>query len=632
MCGICGIFNYRSGQPVDHLLVQAMADSIAHRGPDDEGFHMDGPVGLGMRRLSIIDLARGHQPMSNEDGTVWIVFNGEIYNFQELRQELESRGHVFRTRSDTETVVHSYEEWGLEAFLRLNGMYGFALWDSLRQELVLARDPFGIKPVYYADRGGRIAFGSEIKAILADETVQRAVDLETLDYLLTFSFVPSPHTMFQGIRKLPPGSLLRVTRTGLVSERFYKPSAGLRHKSEKEWLEELSGGIEAAIRRQMIADVPVGVMLSGGVDSATVATLMQRHAGYPVQSFTIGFSGSFDQNELSAARRSAELIGTEHHEAVISAEEYAGFLPRSLWYLEEPVATPSALAFYWICRLAREHVKVVLTGQGADEPFAGYGRHLAEYHGGWYRRMPHAIRTGVVAPLVELLPRNEQLKRGVRSLGTSEPVERLTRVYTIFDTDLKRRLYRTGLNDDHFSDAMEAVRGWQRDVQQLDGLSQMLYVDARLSLPDNLLMYGDKMSMACSLEARVPFLDLELMALVESLPPQFKIRGRTQKYLLKRAVRNWVPEEIIGRKKIGFATPVDQWFAGELRGFIGEQLLASNSACCHYFEPAEIRQMIADHERQRHDYKRHLFSLLTFELWHNQFMCRSGIPSHSSAI
>jgi asparagine synthase (glutamine-hydrolysing) len=623
MCGICGFYNYKSSEPADETLVRAMAASIVHRGPDDEGYYIEGAVGLGMRRLSIIDLTGGHQPMCNEDGTVWIVFNGEIYNFQDLRRELEARGHVFRTRSDTETVIHAYEEWGLAALPKLNGMFGFALWDSHHQELILARDPFGIKPVYYSDHGGRLLFGSEIKAILTDPTMPRMVDLAALDDFLTFTFVPSPRTLFKEVEKLPPGTVLRVTRTGLQQQRFHSHNPELQFRSEVEWLEALRAGIEAAIHRQMVADVPVGAMLSGGVDSTTVATLMRRFAGHPIHTFTVGFTGEFAQNELDAARHSAELIGSEHHEAIISAEEYAEFLPRSLWYLEEPIATASALAFYWICRLAREHVKVVLTGQGADEPFAGYGRHLGEYYGSWYRRLPAVVRRGVISPLVERLPRNEQLKRAVRSLSISDPLERLTQVYTIFDSELKRKLYRSGLMNGHAHPATAAVQGWQRDVRHLDGLSQMLHVDARFSLPDNLLMYGDKMSMAVSLEARVPFLDLELMALVESLPPSFKIRGLTQKYLLKRAVAAWIPPEIVRRKKIGFTTPVDRWFSHELHQYIGDQLLSADSACYHYFEPAAIQRLIADHESRRHDYKRHLFSLLTFELWHKQFISNS---------
>jgi asparagine synthase (glutamine-hydrolysing) len=620
MCGICGIYNYRYRLSADETLLRSMVTQIIHRGPDDDGFYVSGAVGLGMRRLSIIDLEGGHQPMCNEDGSIWIVFNGEIYNFPELRRELQAKGHIFRTRSDTETVVHAYEEWGLAAFSKLNGMFGFALWDSRRQELILARDPFGIKPLYYTDTNGRLLFASEIKAILADPTVQKYVDEQALDEFLTLTFVPSPRTLFAGIQKIPPGYVVRVTPAGPFVERFYTLIPGQQFRSEAEWLEALRTTLEAAVQRQMVADVPVGMMLSGGVDSAAVAMLMQRLAGQPIHTFTVGFSGQFNQNELVAARRSAELIGSQHHEAVISADEYAEFLPRSLWYLEEPIATTSALAFYWICRLARQHVKVVLTGQGADEPFAGYGRHFGEYYGGWYRKLPAFVQDKIITAFVDCLPRNEQLKRAVHSLGIQNPLERLTQIYSIFDTGMKRRLYLPGFADLAKYSIRESIRLWQQDVQNLDGLSQILYVDARFSLPDNLLLYGDKMSMAASLEARVPFLDLELMALVEGIPPHLKIHGRTQKYLLKRAVTAWVPQEIIQRKKIGFATPVDQWFGGKLRSYVGEHLLASNSACRHYFEPLTIKRLISDHESKRHDHKRQLFSLLTFELWYKQFM------------
>lgn len=625
MCGIAGLYNYRDSEPVNELFLKSMSAQIKHRGPDDDGFYIDGILGLGMRRLSIIDIEGGHQPLSNEDGSIWIVFNGEIYNFPDLRRELQSKGHTFRTRSDTETVVHAYEEWGLAAFSKLNGMFGFALWDSRSRELLLARDPFGIKPLYYTDQNGRLLFGSEIKAILADPTIPREVDAAALDEFLTLTFVSSPNTLFSNIHKLPPGHLLRVTPTGIALQRFYFSPPVLQHRSETQWLEALQAGIESAVQRQMISDVPVGVMLSGGMDSAIVATLMRRFAGKPIHSFTVGFEGNFDQNELVAARRSAELTGTEHHEVVISADEYAQFLPRSVWYLEEPIATTSTLAFYWICRLASQHVKVVLTGQGADEPFAGYGRHFGEYYGSWYRQLPSALRKYILTPFIDQLLRNEQLKRAVHSLDITDPLARMTQIYTIFDSDLKKHLYRNGLSDIAGSDVGESISLWQNDVQGLDGLSQMLYVDARFSLPDNLLMYGDKMSMASSLEARVPFLDLELMALVESMRPEMKIRGCAQKYLLKRAAVAWVSPEISKRKKIGFATPLDQWFRGDLRTYIGDQLLAANSACCHYFEPKVIESMITDHESHRHDYKRHLFALLTFELWHKQFISSSSV-------
>ena len=620
MCGICGIYNFRNSEPAEKQLIQLMAKQIIHRGPDDEGYYVKGSIGLGMRRLSIIDIAGGHQPMCNETGTIWIVLNGEIYNFKELRRELEVRNHVFQTRSDTETIIHAYEEWGLDAIAKLNGLFGFALWDSSKQELILARDVFGIKPLYYKEHNGRFLFGSEIKAILADPAVERNVDLASLNDFLTFSFVPSPYTLFSGINKLPPGHVLLVTTDGVILKRFSNKLGDLQVKSENEWLVALRAEIEAAVHRQMVADVPVGVLLSGGVDSATIATLMQQFSGQPIHTFTVGFAGKFEQNELAAARRSADLIGSQHHEAVITADEYARFLPNSLWYLEEPVATASTLAFYWICKLAREHVKVVLTGQGADEPFSGYWRHLGEYYGSWYRGIPSSIRQYAIMPLIESLHRNERLKRAVRSLGIPDPVERLAQVYTIFDGDLRRRLYPNGLPNSDYRQATEFVKYWQNEVKQLDGLSQMTYVDARFSLPDNLLMYGDKMSMAVSLEARVPFLDLDLMRLVESMPPQLKIRGWTQKYILKRAMTAWISPEIIQRKKIGFLTPVDQWFRRDLRKYIRDRLLTPGSACSYYFNSAVINSLITDHENGRHDNKRQLFSLLTFELWYEQFI------------
>lgn len=620
MCGIAGCYNFQNDRPIDRQLLQAMTASIKHRGPDDDGFYIEDNLGLGMRRLSIIDVVGGHQPIGNEDGSVWIVFNGEIYNFPDLRRELLAKGHLFRTRSDTETVVHAYEEWGTASFAKLNGMFGFALWDSHTRELFLARDPFGVKPLYYAEHDGRLLFGSEIKALLADADIPREVNPAALDEFLTLTFVPSPNTLFAGIKKLPPGHFLRIAPDGSSLQRFYFSHLVHEKKTEAEWLELLKSGVESAIQRQMISDVPVGVMLSGGMDSAVVATLMRRFSGNPVQSFTVGFEGDFDQNELAAARRSAEIIGTEHHEIVVSSSQYAEFLPLSLWHLEEPIATTSALAFYWICRLASRHVKVVLTGQGADEPFAGYGRHFGEYYGGWYRQIPYFLRRHLFTSVVDLLPRNEQLKRAVHSLDITDPLARMTQVYTIFDFNLKKRLYRNGLADATQSDVCQSAALWQNDARELDGFSQMLYVDARFSLPDNLLMYGDKMAMAASLEARVPFLDLELMALVESMPPQMKIRGRVQKYLLKRAAPAWIPREIIRRKKIGFATPMDQWFGGELRNYIGDQLLATDSACRQYFEPATIESMIVAHEKRHNDYKRHLFSLLTFELWHKRFI------------
>ena len=644
MCGVCGVYSYGTGEPADERLVRAMTASIVHRGPDDDGFHFDGALGLGMRRLSIIDLEGGAQPIANEDGSIQVIFNGEIYNYRELRGELEAHGHTFKTRSDTETVVHAYEQWGLDGLARLNGMYGLALWDARQRSLVLARDPFGIKPLYYRDDGRTLLFGSEVRAILCHPAAPREVDPAALDEYLTLTFVPAPRTAFAGISKLLPGHALVCGPDGAKLHRFYRVvPRPLTGRSEAELVAELQERIEAAVKRQMVADVPVGAMLSGGVDSSTVATIMTEAAGGPIKTFTVGFAGEFTGNELAPARAMARRLGSEHHEVVISADEYAEFLPRSIWRLEEPVATSSTLALYKVSELARRHVKVVLTGQGADEPFAGYPRYLGERYGALYRLLPAAVREGVVAPLAERLPRNEQLKRAVRSLGTAEPLERFRRIYTIVDEPLKRRLYGqpagTATGNGQRATGVGTLAGgngnghdpihlWQADVAGMDSLSQMLYVDARLSLADNLLLYGDKMSMAVSLEARVPFLDLELMAFVESIPPRFKIKGRTQKHILKQAVARWLPPEVIARKKIGFATPVDQWFRGDLRATVEDRLLAPGSACRTYFDAAVLREMIDDHRRGRHDYKRALFSLLTFEIWHETFIkpARWGSP------
>ena len=617
MCGICGIYHYRTGQPADPSILAKMVSTMIHRGPDDSGQHVDGSAGIGMRRLSIIDLAGGAQPISNEDGRIWVVCNGEIYNFKELREELEGRGHGFHTFSDTEVIVHGYEEWGFEALGRLNGMFGLAIWDSRDRSLTVARDPFGIKPVYYRDVDGSLLFGSEIRPILAHPGVPRAVDLQALDQYLDRTFVPSPLTAFQDIRKLPAGYALRLSEAGATVEPFCggAPAEFLR-EPEATVVDRLREAIAAAVRRQMVSDVPIGVMLSGGVDSSAVATIMAQASGNPIESFTVGFTGDFAENELEHARATAKRLGANHHEVVLSAGDFADFLPRSIWYLEEPIATTSTLAFHKVCELAHEHVKVVLTGQGADEPFGGYARHFGEYYGRYYRAVPGALRRGLLEPALLRLPRNERVKRAARSLGEMDPETRHAAVYSTMDPGLRHRLWR---EKPSFGGA-PAAPPWSEQARHLDDLSRMLYADSRTSLPDNLLLYGDKMSMSVSLECRVPFLDLELMRLVESIPPDLKIKGRTQKYVLKKAVTAWVPRSTLTRKKVGFATPVDQWFRGDWRERTSDLLLAADSACGQFFQPAVVRQMLEEHVKGAQDHKRALFSLLTFELWHQQFI------------
>jgi asparagine synthase (glutamine-hydrolysing) len=622
MCGVCGIYHYRRGEPADSSLVKDMTEAMRHRGPDDDGYYFAGPIGLGMRRLSIIDLEGGSQPIRSESGAC-VVFNGEIYNFRELRTRLEGYGHAFRTRSDTEVIVRGFDQWGFRVLERLNGMFGIALWDPAHESLVLARDPYGVKPLYYRDDGRTLWFGSEMKSIFCDPAVPRAVDAEALDAFLAFTFVPSPATAFEGIRKLPPGHALVCTPHGCELRRFhFVIPEHLDRRDEASIVADLQDLIRAAVSRQMVADVPVGALLSGGVDSTTIATLMSDIAEHPIDTFTVGFVGESALNEVSYARETARRIGSVQHEVMISASDYAQFLPRSVWHLEDLVATDSTLAYYRVCELARQTVKVVLSGQGADEPFAGYPRHLGERYGWAFRGLPRSLRDHIVGPLTEALPRNERLKRAVRSLGASDPAERMVAVWTVMDARERQALYAPERQPQGISETAIAI--WQADVQHLDGLSQMAYCDARFSLADNLLVYGDKMSMAVSLEARVPLLDLELMRFAERIPPELKIKGRTRKYVLREAVKRWVPGDVLRRKKIPFQSPIDRWLRTDLAAHAAELLLSPDSACAERFRPAAVDRLLHEHIDGRQDNSRVLLSLVVFELWHRQFIAPSS--------
>lgn len=626
MCGICGIYNYKSGESADKHLIQAMTDRIIHRGPDDEGQYLDGSVGIGIRRLSIIDVKGGHQPIHNEDMTVWIVFNGEIYNFKELRRELETEGHRFYTQSDTEVIVHSYEEWGDDCVLHFNGIFGFSIWDKSRHRLLLARDHFGVKPLYYYDDGRRFLWGSEIKAILADLSIPRIVDTDALDLFLTFRFVPSPLTMFKGIHKLPPSHRLIHDRGGCRIERYWYSHLQVDNTlSEQDFIILLQERLETAVRRQMISDVPIGALLSGGIDSSVVVAIMAQQTNHPVRTFTVGFKDGGDSNELREARGTAAHFKTEHFEIMLDKLDYQQLLHKAIWHLEEPIGTTSALAMYFLTQLARQHVKVALTGQGVDEPLCGYHRYLGERYGRFYRQLPFIFRN-VLRPIIEALPRQERIKRAVRSLGMSDVSERFVQVYAVFPQEMKNSLWQSEQRlfaNTHA--ARDIVNYWRQGVEHLDPLVQMAYIDARLSLADDLLIYGDKMSMANSIEVRVPFLDLEYMAVAETLPASLRIRWLIRKYIHKKAIVKWLPQDIINRPKRGFETPVDQWFRSELSGYVRNILLAPSSACKIYFKPEAIDSLLRDHVSGRQDNRRQLFSLLVFELWHREFITGTGV-------
>ena len=623
MCGICGVFDFR-GRPVDAGLLDRMSGVLRHRGPDGSGRFLQGEVALGHRRLSIIDLEGGAQPIGNEDGSLQIVFNGEIYNFIELRQELEAAGHAFRTRSDTEVIVHAYEQWGLDAVRRFNGIFAFALWDAKAKRLILARDHLGVKPLYYAQVGGRLLFASEIKALLQDDDCARKVDLSSLGSLFTLRYVPSPDTLFEGIKKIPPAHLMVVDAGGTEVRRYWDWTPKVRdHYREADLVEEYRDLVEDAVRLQMRSDVPVGLFLSSGIDSGAILAIMSRYTGKPVHTFTIGFEDGERTNETDDARRVAERFGADHDEMVVAPQDYMDYYERYLWDLEEPVGNEAAVAFYFVSLIASRKVKVVLSGQGADEPWAGYPRYKGIKLSAAYSRLPRFVTRGLVEPLVERFAKNELLKRGAASLDEPDVLARLVKIYSFYSTGMKEQLFQPWVKEQISADGVEARQALSRlhrDVDQLDPLTRMLYIDTRANLPDDLLMVADKTAMANSLEARVPFLDYRLVEFIESLPPSLKLRGFQAKYLHKKAIEKWLPKSAIYRKKKGFINPINQWLRAGMNRYVRERLLSDGAAVRQYFSREYIQRLLADHESGRQDYIRHIYLLISFELWHDRFI------------
>jgi asparagine synthase (glutamine-hydrolysing) len=623
MCGITGLFN-RDGAPVDEELLVRMTRAIAHRGPDGQGLLVRGAVGLGHRRLSIIDIDGGAQPIGNEDGSIQVIFNGEIYNFVELRRELQSAGHVFRTRSDTEVLVHAYEQWGGAFVSKLNGMFAFALLDSRTRTLWLARDPLGIKPLYYTEVGSQWLFASEIKALLQHPGVPREFDPLALADLFTFRYVPSPQCLMSGVRKLPPGHIARVDNASVQISRYWAPAPSLRRgEREEPLIEEYRDLLSDTLRMQMRSDVPVGLLLSSGVDSGALLSLMSQHTGQPVEAFTVDFENGQDSNESTDAAATARRYGANHHTLCVTAQDYRAYFERYMQDLEEPVGHEAAPAFYFVSRLASERVKVALTGQGADEPWAGYGRYIGVRLSNMYSRLPAPLTSGV-ARIVSALPLpSERLQRGVTALGERDVLSRFVKVYSFFSAEMKHDLYCNRLKA-QLADAArvpaDAIRALQQEVSHLDPLTQMLYLDTRTSLPDDLLMVGDKTSMANSLELRVPFLDHRLVEFVESLPPELKLRGWTGKYLHKKALLKWLPRTEVYRAKKGFANPIATWLRTSMRGFVDECLLSRDAAVAQYFNQGFIRRLLDADRQGRAVFTRHIYLLLSLELWHRKFL------------
>jgi asparagine synthase (glutamine-hydrolysing) len=623
MCGIAGILRFDAA-PIDHGELSRMRDAMQHRGPDGAGLYVDGALGLAHRRLSIIDLDAGAQPLGNEDDTVLVVFNGEIYNYIELRAQLLGFGHRFKTQSDTEVIVHAYEQWGLDCVSRFNGIFAFALWDTKQRRLFIARDHLGVKPLYYHLDASVLLFGSEVKALLAHPSCTRDVDTQSLGDLFTFRYVPSPRTLFKGVKKLPPAHYMVVDGAGVRTQRYWHwvPThrAGAR---EADLIEEYQHLVSEAVRYQLRSDVPVGLFLSSGVDSASLLALMREHNSGALHTFTIGFQDGERSNETDDARELAQRFGSDHDEMIVTANDYETYFERYMWDLEEPVGNESAAAFYFVSMLARRKVKVVLTGQGADEPWAGYHRHLGVKLSEIYRRLPRGLTQGLLKPAVMALPRNERLKRGVMALDEPDALTRFAKIYSFFTPDLRARLFSQEMRaENQFEEyrSREALADLQSRVAGLDAVSQMLYIDTRASLPDDLLMVNDKMSMANSIESRVPFLDTRLVEFVESLPAHFKLRYTTGKYLHKKALTKWLPDSVVHRKKKGFDNPMQQWLRERLRKHVDESLFASDSSIRRFFDIDQVRHMVKLHQAGKENFMRHIYLLVSFEMWHRRFM------------
>lgn len=596
-----------------------MCAAMVHRGPNDEGYHLGTGAGLGMRRLSIIDLDSGHQPVGNEDGSVWTVFNGEIYNFKELRGELERQGHSFSTRTDTETIVHLYEEHGTRCVEKLRGMFAFAVWDENRRQLLLARDRLGIKPLYYAEIGGRLLFASEVKALLRLPEVDARLNWQAVAHLFTFLCTPATDSIIQGVRKLEPGHLLvaspgRPVRISRYWDLHFEPDYG---RSEADFVERLRELLEESVRLHLVSDVPVGAFLSGGIDSSSIVATMARLASGPVKTFSIGFTEG-DCNELDHARRIADVFATDHHELILQPD-VLGVLEDLAWHLDEPFGDSSAIPTYMVSKLAAEHVKVVLSGDGGDELFAGYDKYLVEGKERKYRFLPAPARR-VLRAMGTMIPEGIRGRNFLRHISLAGG-QRYLDASTLFRREQQRKLFRPEV----FA-WLSSYDPWQQAAEFLarangNWLSALQYLDIQSYLPLDILTKVDRMSMAHSIETRVPLLDHKLVEFAATIPPELKLRTGTTKYVFKRALRGVLPPEILARPKHGFAVPLGHWFRGQLSHVIRELLLSDTSKRRGIFNPDYIETLLERHANGQ-ELDLHLWTLISFEMWCRTFLDR----------
>lgn len=626
MCGIHGIFRFDGGR-VEPAELTMMGNVTTHRGPDDEGQYIAGACGIAMRRLSIIDLAGGHQPISSADESSWIVCNGEIYNYRELRNELVALGYAFKTASDIEVMLNAYDAWGDRFLDRLNGMFAFALWDGRRQRLVLGRDRLGIKPLYIYQDEQRLAFASEAKALLALPWVKAELNHAALPSYLHLGYVAAPHSMFRGIRKLPPATVLTIEKGQLAERRYWRVSGAVdTARSEADWIDLVRARMEESVRMQMVSDVPIGAFLSGGVDSSAVVGFMARHSAEPIRTYSIAFEGGTAErlyNELPYARRVAELFGTQHKEIFVKPD-VVSLLPELIWHMDEPLSDTAFITTYLVSEFARRDVKVILSGVGGDELFGGYRRYLGGRYVERFQQVPRWARRAA-SNVARSLPSDRhsgmlntmRLAKGFLASVEMTPNDRYRSYLQVFARQDANALL---LGDRAAADdPLDAAFATACDG---DELNRMLAVDAETQLPDDLLMLTDKMSMAVSLECRVPLLDHELVELAAAMPSAIKVRGGALKYLMKAALGELLPQDILNRKKRGFGTPMGAWLKRELAPVLRHVLDPRTIRERELFDPAAISALIRAHEDNRTDGTDPLLALMTLEIWSRMYLDR----------
>lgn len=634
MCGICGSIELTSATPIAADTLDGMNRLLTHRGPDSSGAAIVANAGLAMCRLSIIDLGGGQQPIWNEDQSCCIVFNGELYNFLDLRPQLEARGHVFRTHSDTEVVLQAYEEWGPDCLRRFNGMFAIAIWDGRQRCLFLARDRIGEKPLYYWRDRDRLVFGSEIKAILAHPQVTRQLNVRGLANFLAFGHAVAPETMYQNICKVMPGHYLLVKDGEVQHKQFWDVGDEPYLESgqtltEDEYAHRILDLLDDSVRRRMIADVPLGAFLSGGVDSSAIVALMKRHANGPVKTFSLGFTVGGAYNELSDAAQVAKHLNTEHHELLVEHVDLVQTLRKLVYHYDEPFGDAAGFPVFLLSRFAREHVKVVLTGDGGDELFGGYRRYAADRAAPLYQCLPGLLTRRLIPIMIEGLPRLRRLKRSARTLPIKDPARRYASWLVLFDRQMQADLLQPEILKalDHYDPAAAYPRYYAalNGRTANDHLNRLMYVDLKTWLPDAYMEKTDKATMACGLEARLPLLDHRLAELAFQIPSRFKIRGMSLKRILKRAVRGLVPDAVLSRPKHGFSVPTDPWFQGDLKTFAFEVLLDGPARRRGYFNMDMIERLWREHGSGRHVWDTHLWLLLNFELWHRIYLEREAV-------